>query len=62
MHWGLIKTILILPGTVLVFLAGNMMYMPLVEEKGLIARFGDPYREYRDRVPRWVPRLERWDR
>jgi len=45
----------------LVFLAGNMMYMPLVEEKGLAARFGDPYREYRDRVPRWVPRFERWD-
>jgi protein-S-isoprenylcysteine O-methyltransferase Ste14 len=45
----------------LVFLVANMIYFPLVEEKGLAARFGDPYREYRDRVPRWVPRFERWD-
>jgi protein-S-isoprenylcysteine O-methyltransferase Ste14 len=45
----------------LLFLIGNMIYLPLVEEKGLIARFGDAYREYRDQVPRWVPRLRRWD-
>ncbi len=44
-----------------VFLIGNMIYFPYVEEKGLVARFGNPYREYRDQVPRWVPRLWRWD-
>ena len=45
----------------LVFLLGNMIYFPYVEEKGLVARFGDAYREYRDQVPRWIPRLWRWD-
>jgi len=45
----------------LVFLIGKMLYLPLVEEKGLLARFGAPYSEYRDQVPRWVPRLERWE-
>jgi len=45
----------------LVFICGNMLYLPLVEEKGLISRFGDPYRSYRDQVPRWVPRFEKWD-
>jgi len=45
----------------LVFLIGNMLYLPLIEEKGLIARFGDPYRKYRDQVPRWMPRFEKWE-
>ena len=45
----------------LVFLVGNMIYFPYVEEKGLVARFGDAYREYRDQVPRWVPRFRRWE-
>lgn len=45
----------------LVFLVGNMSYFPYVEEKGLVARFGDAYREYRDQVPRWIPSLKRWD-
>jgi len=45
----------------IVFLAGKMIYFPLVEEKELADRFGEPYLEYRDQVPRWVPRLWRWD-
>jgi len=45
----------------LAFLLGKMIYLPLVEEKGLLARFGDAYRGYRDQVPRWVPRLEKWE-
>ena len=44
----------------LVFIVGNMIYFPYVEEKGLVARFGDAYREYRDQVPRWIPSLKRW--
>jgi len=40
-----------------VFLAGKMIYLPLVEEKGLAERFGEPYLAYRDQVPRWIPRL-----
>jgi protein-S-isoprenylcysteine O-methyltransferase Ste14 len=51
----------LIAGWTLVFWVGNMIYLPLVEEKGLIARFGEPYREYRDRVPRWIPRLWRWE-
>jgi len=45
----------------LVFIVGNMIYFPYVEEKGLVARFGDDYREYREQVPRWIPSLKRWD-
>ena len=29
----------------------------LIEERELVARFGDEYEEYRARVPRYVPRL-----
>jgi protein-S-isoprenylcysteine O-methyltransferase Ste14 len=39
------------------FVALNALYIPLVEEPGLIRRFGDDYRAYRERVPRWLPRL-----
>ncbi len=37
----------------------NHVYFLLVEEPGLERRFGRPYREYRDTVPRWLPRLSR---
>lgn len=40
----------------LIFVAFNFMYFVLVEEPGLEARFGEPYREYKTRVPRWIPR------
>ena len=39
----------------------NAVYMPLVEEPGLQRRFGEEYERYRDRVPRWIPRLRPWD-
>ena len=35
-------------------------YVVLVEEKEMAARFGDEYREYQKRVPRWLPL--RWKR
>ena len=35
----------------------NAVYIPLVEEPGLVRRFGDDYRAYRKHVPRWLPRL-----
>jgi protein-S-isoprenylcysteine O-methyltransferase Ste14 len=38
------------------FLAINFAYFVLVEEPGLERRFGEPYREYKARVPRWIPR------
>lgn len=34
-------------------------YVVAIEEKGLEARFGDAYRVYKERVPRWLPRLPR---
>jgi protein-S-isoprenylcysteine O-methyltransferase Ste14 len=44
------------------FFAANAVYIPLFEEPGLEARFGDDYRRYRHAVPRWVPRLTPWQR
>jgi len=42
-----------------VFAAMNLLYIPLVEEADLEARFGDGYRRYKHRVPRFLPRLRR---
>jgi protein-S-isoprenylcysteine O-methyltransferase Ste14 len=47
------------PGLVIwcaAFLAINWIYFVVVEEPGLERRFGDEYRAYRRRVPRWIPR------
>jgi protein-S-isoprenylcysteine O-methyltransferase Ste14 len=38
------------------FVAINHVYFILVEEPGLIRRYGDEYREYKSEVPRWIPR------
>jgi protein-S-isoprenylcysteine O-methyltransferase Ste14 len=35
----------------------NAVYIPLIEEPDLEARFGDSYREYKRHVRRFVPRL-----
>jgi protein-S-isoprenylcysteine O-methyltransferase Ste14 len=43
----------------LVFVAFNHLYFLLVEEPGLEERFGEPYRDYKRSVPRWLPRLRR---
>ncbi len=42
------------------FLLANVIYFPLVEEKGLVARFGEDYKVYQANVPRWLPRLTPW--
>jgi protein-S-isoprenylcysteine O-methyltransferase Ste14 len=41
------------------FALANVLYIRLHEEPGLEARFGDRYRDYCARVPRWLPRLPR---
>jgi protein-S-isoprenylcysteine O-methyltransferase Ste14 len=38
----------------------NAIYIPLVEERGLAQRFGDEYRQYKQHVPRWLPRRTPW--
>ncbi|MGH9929841.1 MAG: methyltransferase family protein [Pyrinomonadaceae bacterium] len=43
------------------FLLINLIYIPLLEEPVLDKRFGQPYRLYRQNVPRWIPRLKPWD-
>jgi protein-S-isoprenylcysteine O-methyltransferase Ste14 len=45
----------------LLFLAINAVYLPLVEEPRLMRRFGAPYGEYRRHVPALIPRLRPWD-
>jgi protein-S-isoprenylcysteine O-methyltransferase Ste14 len=42
------------------FFAINVIYIPLVEEPMLAARFGDSYREYTRHVRMFVPRLTPW--
>jgi protein-S-isoprenylcysteine O-methyltransferase Ste14 len=49
----------ILAAWTLTFVAFNFVYFVAVEEPGLERRFGDPYREYKARVPRWMPRRPR---
>ena len=44
----------------LVAFAVNAAYIPLIEEPGLLYRFGDEYLDYKRNVPRWIPRLKPW--
>jgi protein-S-isoprenylcysteine O-methyltransferase Ste14 len=43
------------------FLMLNLLYIPLMEEPQLERRFGEPYREYRRHVRRFLPRLRPWE-
>lgn len=43
-----------------IFVCVNAVYLPLVEEPGMIRRFGDDYERYRSHVGRWLPRLRPW--
>jgi protein-S-isoprenylcysteine O-methyltransferase Ste14 len=44
----------------LLFIAINHTYFLLLEEPGLVARFGEEYERYRRDVPRWLPRRRGW--
>jgi protein-S-isoprenylcysteine O-methyltransferase Ste14 len=44
-----------------IFAVINALYIPLVEEPGLVHRFGEDYRVYTRHVPRWLPRLTPWE-
>lgn len=54
--WALFTGSWVLALWLVVFVAFNSAYFMLVEEPGLEHRFGAPYREYKARVPRWLPR------
>ena len=41
----------------LTFVVGSLVVIPLWEEVDLGRRFGEPYLEYKKKVPRWVPRI-----
>ncbi len=43
------------------FLLLNLVYIPLLEEPQLQARFGDEYRRYQRHVSRFFPRLRPWN-
>jgi protein-S-isoprenylcysteine O-methyltransferase Ste14 len=43
-----------------VFLLLSAVFIPLLEEPMLVAKFGEPYRRYKDHVPRFVPRIRPW--
>jgi protein-S-isoprenylcysteine O-methyltransferase Ste14 len=42
------------------FLAINLVYIPLTEEPVLQRRFGDSYRRYTENVRRFLPRMTPW--
>lgn len=44
----------------MIFIAANLIYIPLVEERDLEIRFGRPYLQYKEGVPRWIPMLKPW--
>jgi len=46
----------------LFFLALNLVYTPLFEERDLERRLGEEYRVYKKHVPRWIPRLRPWEK
>ncbi len=45
----------------LAVVALNAVYIPLLEEPGLVKRFGEDYLAYKRNVPRWIPRQTPWD-
>jgi len=55
----------IFPSILILFWGGtffllNHVYFILKEEPGLLKRFGEEYREYKEHVPRWIPKLKGW--
>ena len=44
-----------------IFAMMNAIYIPLIEEPGLMVRFGRDYLVYRAHVPRWIPRVTPWE-
>jgi protein-S-isoprenylcysteine O-methyltransferase Ste14 len=45
---------------VVIFFIANAVYIPLIEEKALLRRFGNDYSVYMKNVRRWIPSLTPW--
>ena len=54
-HWPTVFSVALFPIIVLVYLR-----LARSEEKRVLAEFGDKYRDYRRRVPAFIPRLGQW--
>lgn len=48
-------------GLFAIFCLLNIIYIPFVEEPGLLKRFGENYLLYKKNVPRWIPRWKPWE-
>lgn len=44
----------------IVFFLVNHIYFIFIEEPGLLKKFGKEYLEYKNNVPRWIPRWKPW--
>ena len=44
-----------------IFVVVNVIYIPMMEEPGLVQRFGEYYVAYKQNVPRWIPRMTGWE-
>ena len=40
-----------------IFFVMNTMFFIFKEEPDMLSRFGEPYKEYKKHVPRWIPKL-----
>lgn len=54
-HWPTIISVALFPVIVAAY-----TFLALREEREVLAEFGDEYREYQQRVPRFIPRKEFW--
>ena len=48
-------------GWLVVFVVLNLIYIPFLEEPRLEKRFGEDYTQYKQNVPRWIPRPRPWN-
>ena len=58
---GLILRSISILGFVTFAIILHLFYIPNSEERGLEIRFGEEYLEYKENVPRWIPRLTPWN-
>ena len=52
---------LALLGWLMIFVVLNLIYIPFLEEPRLEKRFGEDYTQYKQNVPRWIPRPRPWN-